>query len=222
MVWRSWPEPAPVPWRTRIRPVRRPVQRILLRRAAQRYAEHTWPVVPGAWLHAGRFDCGEPGCPTVTCHPARADWPATASRDPDSVTAWWRHLHHGVLLATGYSFDVLEVANRAARRVAREVCGPVALAPGERWMFLVRPGHGLHPTLAEHASVVLHGEGSWIPAPPTRLAAGRVRWVVPPQQSDWWLPNPYPVQRLLLRAFRFDEQPRQVWRHLNEGASTAS
>lgn len=216
---RSWLEPAP--WRVRSRPV----QRLLLRRAAQRYAAHTWPVVPGAWLNAGRFDCGDPGCPTVTCHPARPDWTTIASRDPDRVTAWWRRLHHGVLLATGFSFDVLEVANPVGREVAREVRGPVALAPGERWMFLVRPGHDLHPALAEHPSIVLHGRGSWIPAPPTRLAAGyagRVRWVVPPRQSGWWLPNPYPVQRLLLRALRFDQQPRRVWRHMNEAASTAS
>ena len=37
-----------------------------LRRAAVRFAEHGWDVVPGAYLTADRYHCG-PGCTTMAC-----------------------------------------------------------------------------------------------------------------------------------------------------------
>src|SRR5690606_37912292 len=42
-------------------------QRSVLRRAALRYADHGWRVVPGAFLADNRYVCG-PLCPTVACH----------------------------------------------------------------------------------------------------------------------------------------------------------
>jgi len=189
----------------------RGLRRLVLRRAAHRYAARNWPVVPGAALAAGRFDCGDPGCPTIACHPALPDWERAATNDTDRITDWWRHQDHGVLLATGRSFDVLEIAGRAGRRVARAVRGPIAVAPGLRWMFLVRAGVALAGELAEHPSVVLHRGGSWIPAPPTPLPDGRVRWVRTPESCDWRLPGVDEVQPAALAALTYDRQPRQVW-----------
>ena len=37
-----------------------PFTRISLRRAAVRYADHRWDVLPGAWLEGSRFACGRP------------------------------------------------------------------------------------------------------------------------------------------------------------------
>jgi hypothetical protein len=47
---------------------------------------------------------------------------------------------------------------------------------------------------------VRHGVGSWIPAPPTRLPEGAVRWVVPPEETRWTLPDPHAVQELLVES----------------------
>jgi hypothetical protein len=104
-----------------------------------------------------------------------------------------------VLLTTGYAFDVIEVPARiGAPAVQAARVGPVAVAPTGRWMFLVAPGDGLRPELAGQLDVVLHGTGSWIPAPPTRTPAGPVRWRVSPATTGWRIPGSYDVQRLLV------------------------
>ena len=76
----------------------RPIQRLLLRRAATRYARHGWDVIPGACLagprsaRSGCFECEEPGCHAVACHPGVADWEAAAAHDVPAVRDWWREL----------------------------------------------------------------------------------------------------------------------------------
>ncbi|MFV2019946.1 bifunctional DNA primase/polymerase [Micromonospora sp. LOL_023] len=191
-----------------------PLLRLRLRRGALRYAEHSWPVTPGAYLLQGRFRCDRPGCPTISCHPALQDWERDASDRLEQVQLWWRRQPHAVLLATGYAFDVLEVPARLGLRAlctlrlrgaaaapgAGQLRGPVAVTPTGRWMFLVRPGDALRPELADSLDVLQHGRGSWIPAPPTVLPEGPVRWAVSPEQIRWQLPHSYAVQRLILDA----------------------
>jgi hypothetical protein len=195
----------------------RPFERHRLQRAAHLYADHRWPVVPGARLRGDRFACDQLGCPTVTCHPALSDWQSTASLDPARISGWWQRANYGVLLATGHSFDVLEVAGPIGRRLAREAHGPIAVAPPARWMFLVRPGAEILPALAERPNVVLHHAGSWIPAPPTPLPNGTVCWFARPAGYDWQPADPISVQRAATRLLRDDRQPREVW-HLNRAA----
>ncbi|WP_203717815.1 bifunctional DNA primase/polymerase [Asanoa siamensis] len=209
--------------------IRPPFARVALRRSAVRYADHQWKVVPGAWLEGGRFACERPGCPTSTCHPAVEGWERGASADPSTVERWWQRRAHAVLLATGHAFDVLEVPNSLGGRVlaaARlhagvlgpgrlQVRGPVAATPLGRWMFLVRPGDPLRPELENSLDVVRHGTGSWVPAPPTRLPQGAVRWVVPPEEVAWSLPDSYAVQRMIVdsiltRLDRVPHLPRQL------------
>jgi hypothetical protein len=174
-----------------------------LRRAALRLAAHGWPVTPGAWLRSGRFDCGRPGCPTTACHPALEGWEPAASADPDRVTRWWRYAPHGVLLPTGVAFDVLEVSASlgtlviGSRQWRGAIRGPVATVPTGQWMFFVRTGEPLLPELAGRLDVLRHARGSWVPAPPTPMAGGPVRWNVPPAAVGWRLPDGYAVQRLL-------------------------
>src|SRR5256885_4132498 len=138
-----------------------------LRRAAVRYAEHGWDVVPGAVRCGDRFRCVTQ-CPTTGCHPDWTCWEQTATRDPEWVAALWAFRPRAILLATGRSFDVLEVpaflgagAGRAAVR------GPVAVTAAGRWMFLVPPGAALRHELADPPHAVLHGPRPRSPAPPT-------------------------------------------------------
>lgn len=191
------------------------INRIRLRRAALRYADAGWDVTPGACFVGSRFTCERLGCLTLGCHPALERWDADgASHDPLQVTAWWRTVPHTVLLPTGRAFDVLEVpgwvglhalaAARALRAIEGpgrgQVRGPVAVTPTGRWMFLVRPGDPLRPELDGEADMLLHNRGSWVPAPPTQLAEGPVRWLVAPEENHWRLPDSYAVQRLLVDA----------------------
>jgi len=67
-------------------------------------------------------------------------------------------------------------------------------------MFLVLAGHGLLPELAQQQDVVLHGQGSWVPAPPSPQFGGRVRWEISPQAQSWQPAEPYAVQALMLDA----------------------
>jgi hypothetical protein len=190
------------------------LERLRLRRAALRYAAHGWAVTPGARLTGHRFDCDRPGCPIKGCHPATDSWEDDASTDAEQVARWWRHRPHSVLLATGYTFDVVEVPARLGLRVlgtARlhagvlgpdrsDVRGPVLVSPDGRWMFLVRPGRPLRPELQRCLDVVRHGPGSWIPAAPSRTPEGPVRWAVTPDQVRWRLPESDDLQALLVDA----------------------
>jgi hypothetical protein len=189
--------------------LRRNMYQRRLRRAAARYVERRWEVVPGAVRSGDRFRC-ESGCPTSACHPDWTDWEPTATVDPDWVAALWAFEPRAVLLATGRVFDVLEVpaflGAGAERGPAR---GPVAVTGTGRWMFLVAPSAVLRPELADRPDVVLHGVGSWIPAPPTLTSEGQVHWLVDPEEVRWRLPDPAVVQAKLVRALP-SPQPRAL------------
>lgn len=195
------------------------LRRTLLRRSALRYAEHGWPVVPGAFPSAKGFRCDRAGCPARSCHPALEDWPLAASTDAATVTQWWSQRSHSVLFPTGGVFDVIEtpmdIGEVVARRRSRAYRSrnqdqprlrglatrcPVAVTPAGRWMFFVRPGQDLRRELAERLTVLLHADGSWVPAPPTRFPEGRVFWQVSPEAVGWRLGDPRRVQRALVRA----------------------
>jgi hypothetical protein len=171
-----------------------------LRRAAVRYAGHGWDVVPGAVRGGDRFRCLAQ-CPTIGCHPDWTAWERTATRDPERVAALWASRPRAVLLATGWAFDVLEVPAFLGAGAGRAtVRGPVAVTAAGRWMFLVPPGAALRREFAGRADVVLHGPGSWIPAPPTTTLEGPVRWLVDPEEVSWRLPDARAVQAGLARA----------------------
>lgn len=196
-----------------------------LRRAALAMAAHDWPVAPGACLRNGRFYCRDAGCRTVSCHPLLDQWEQRASAEVGRIAQWWRYAPHSLLLPTGFRFDVLEVAAPlgalvvASRHWRGTNRGPVAAAPTGRWMFLVQSGHPLCPELAGDFSMVRHTRGSWVPAPPTRLAEGPVRWRVPPAEVAWRLPAADAVQQLLAGVLGH-RQPR--WGGWTSSTTTAS
>jgi Bifunctional DNA primase/polymerase, N-terminal len=188
--------------------------RMRLRRAALRYAAHGWTVLPGACLEGDRFACGCAGCTSTGCHPAIDSWQDGASADATQVSAWWRRRPYPVLLATGVAFDVLEVPASLGLRALgttrlhagvlgagnADGRGPVAVGPTGRWMFFVRPGGALCPGLRGCLDVLQHGGGSWVPAAPSRMAEGSVRWAVTPDEVHWRLPDPAAVQAVLVDA----------------------
>ncbi|MCU7725809.1 bifunctional DNA primase/polymerase [Actinoplanes sp. KI2] len=194
------------------------LDRVRLRRHAQRYAAHGWAVMPGACLVGRRFACGRPGCPIMTCHPALESWEDSVTTDPGQVAEWWRRRPYSVLLPTGWRFDALEVPAALGLRVLgaaalpaagrADARGPVAVTAAGRWMFLVRPGERLCSELDHRMDVVRHGRGSWIPAAPSRTMEGPVRWAVPPERTQWRLPDPGLVQTLLVDALGTARAPR--------------
>ena len=181
-------------------PTRAVARRVQLRRAALGYVAHGWTVLAGSRLCGERFSCG-PGCRIESCHPLSchpAAGTAPRLRSADAVEQTWARSPYTVLLATGESFDVVDVPAYIGALAHEAVRGPVAVTPIGRWMFFVGKGAPLCPELAAHSDIVLHSTNSWIPAPPVRSPHGRVRWVVSPRETDWWLPSPESVQAALV------------------------
>jgi hypothetical protein len=174
-------------------PARARLRRLRLRHAALTYARHGWQVLAGSRLCGDRFSCG-PGCRTVACHPVDQQWDNVATSDLPTITESWRRSPHSVLLATGDAFDVVEVPASIGALAEDSTRGPVVVTPTGKWMFLVRPGQPLNADLARQRDVVLHGAGSWIPAPPVRAPEGVVRWAVTPHETGWQLPDAHTVQ----------------------------
>ena len=181
------------------------LHRAILKRVASQYARHGWPVTPGAYRVGSRFRCDRAGCPIERCHPALDDWQTAASSDLAPITRWWSERDHSVLLVTGATFDVIEVPGvlgaPAARALGR-AAAPCAVTPAGQWMFFVRPGSALRPELVGERRVLLHGPGSWVPAPPTQFPDGTVSWWIPPSTVDWRLADPHRIQAALAEVTR--------------------
>jgi len=168
--------------------------RMRLRNTARRLADRGWPVTPGSYFNGERMACDRSTCWATSCHPLLPDWESN-----DDSSDWWSDRPHAVLLRTGRIFDVIEVPGLLGAKV-KGIFGPIALLPTRRWMFFVRSGSMLRPELDHRLDIVQHGAGSWVPAPPTLLAEGSVRWHLSPQQVSWHLPPATEVQRAMLTA----------------------
>jgi hypothetical protein len=168
----------------------------MLRHAAGRFADHGWPITPGSYFNGERMACDRATCWATSCHPVLPDWDRTTNV---RIGIWWRERAHSVLLPTGRIFDAIEVPELLGTKV-RGIAAPIAVMPGGRWLFLVRSGLNLRPELKHRTDIVAHGAGSWIPAPPTVLPQGQVRWLLSPRQLGWALPDPEEVQQAMISA----------------------
>lgn len=188
----------------------RAVFRADLKVSAIELAEHGWPVLPGTYRQAGGWTGGAHVDQTGPA-PVLAEGAAGATLDLDAIESWWSARPYSVLLATGFTADLIEVSALVGRRVCAQLreaeqVVPVAATATGRWWFAVRAGEALRPELASRPDVVLHGRGSWVAAPPSEGPQGVVHWRVPPSACGWRLPDPYHLQVALLHVL--GQRPR--------------
>ncbi|MFR9794539.1 bifunctional DNA primase/polymerase [Streptomyces sp. MS06] len=175
--------------------------------AALTYAtEWRWPVLPGAVADPqGRSRCGcpDPECRTPGAHPFDPGLLA-ATTDARMVRWWWTNRPTApIILATGgaapcaVSLPALPAAHALAaldRRGTR--LGPVVASAG-RWAILVRPysmeqlGELLYAKDFVPGSLRFHGDGGYLPVPPSETGQGAIRWERAPLPGSAapWVPD---------------------------------
>jgi hypothetical protein len=206
-----------------------------LRDAAVAYASRGIPVLPLHYPlpHRGglqpvpsdsqpavaRFGCScrDPDCGQVGKHPLGSLVPhgvndATCNRA--RVLAWWtRHPQGNIGLATGHTFDVLDVDGPAGAHAIQELAathglrssGPLVRTGGGGWHFYLAPTGLGNVCPAGLAHVDWRGRGGYVVAPPSRHASGHpYRWAA---DRDLDSP-PAEVPAVLLERL----QPRQIQR----------
>jgi hypothetical protein len=180
-----------------------------LRPAADRTA-------PSTTAADGACSCGDQACAQVGKHPLGSLVPhgltdATCNRA--RILAWWtHHPHANIGLATGHSFDVLDVDGptgaQAIRAFAEEhdlqSSGPLVRTGGGWHYYLAPTGLGnVSPRDLEH--VDWRGHGGYVVAPPSRHHSGRpYQWVPGRDLGQPLPPVPAPLRQRL--------QPRQLER----------
>jgi hypothetical protein len=140
------------------------------------------------------------GCPAPGAHPVSPVWQRQASTDPAVIGPWWdADPGANIVLATGRSFDVLDVpapaGELALTRLQRSgpALGPVAVSAGNRMLYFVASRSRLAddewwssqldcvPDLPQSAGLRWHCKGSYVLAPPSRFsAAAAARWLREP------------------------------------------
>jgi bifunctional DNA primase/polymerase-like protein len=173
------------------------------REAALRCAwQWGWPVVPGAGMAArgdggGGCGCARGECAVPGAHPFDPQLLA-ATTDVRMVGWWWTARPTApIVLATGgrapCALSLPAVAGAwAMEELDRQGVrpGPVVATPA-RVALLVQPYElaELGELLGARGGQVpgslrFHGEGGYLPLPPSRTGAGRVRWLRPPERCE--------------------------------------
>lgn len=175
--------------------------RIELRVQAIGLASRGWPVLTGTFPTEDGWSDGEKSVVDGPS-PVRRDVRESLNTAPEQVASWWSGHPYSLLLATGDAVEALEVSASTGRRAASALRAtgtpvPIVASPHGRWYFLTAPGRPLHPDLAGSGLVREHGEGSWVPMPPTIFHHGVVHWRVKPEICGWRLPASQLVQDAL-------------------------
>jgi bifunctional DNA primase/polymerase-like protein len=175
--------------------------RIELRAEAIGLACHGWPVLPGTFPATSEEDGDGTWSGPV---PVYADWADRLGASPNEVAQWWSE-PHSLLVATGKVLDAVEVNDVLGKRAARLLRAtghpaPIVATPDGRWLFLTTVADRLPEHLAATGEVRLHGDGSWVPLPPTPYQHGVVHWRVKPDVWSWRLPAADAVCSVLTRA----------------------
>ncbi|GHF74848.1 hypothetical protein FHX82_002188 [Amycolatopsis bartoniae] len=174
--------------------------RIELRAEAIGLAWHGWPVLPGT------FPATEAGTEAWSGPvPVHHDWADRLTVDPHEIAQWWSGNPYSLLVATGKVVDAVEVDVELGKRAARLLRAtghpaPIVATPDGRWLFLTTVADNLPEKLATSGEVRWHGEGSWVPLPPTPFQHGVVHWRVKPDVWGWRLPEADVVHSVLTRA----------------------
>lgn len=170
--------------------------RIELRAEAIGLASRGWPVLPGT------YPTGSDWTGPVPVH---EDWHSSMGASAKRIAAWWTGQPYSVLVATGTVVDAVEVDDELGRKAAcllrsADRPAPILAMPNGKWVFLTAPGSDLPAELAARPGVRRHGDGSWVPLPPTPFEHGVVHWRVKPEVWGWQLPNASAMHGVLARA----------------------
>jgi hypothetical protein len=147
------------------------------------------PSDPQPAVERADCSCRDPHCGQVGKHPLGRLVPhgvkdATCNRA--RILAWWtRHPQANIGLATGHTFDVLDVDGPAGAQALRTLAaehglqsfGPLVRTGEAGWHYYLAPtGLGnVHPVGLAH--VDWRGRGGYVVAPPSRHASGHpYRW----------------------------------------------
>lgn len=201
--------------------------RIELRAEAIGLAWRGWPVVPGTYPDADSTELQNTASKWTRPTPVHSDWKRRIGAHPQQVATWWTGRPYSLLVATGTLVDAIEVDDRIGRRAAALLRAtgqpaPIVAMPNGRWLFLTASTDRLPRPLAETEGVEWHGEGSWVPLPPTPFRHGVVHWRVKPDVWGWKLPRAEAVHDVLVRALREESVPRtQAHRALPVESSAA-
>lgn len=188
--------------------------RVELRAHAIDLAWRGWEVLPGTYP-AGSQWAGREGTEDAGPVPVHRDWQERIGTKPDQVATWWTGRPYSLLLATGRSFDAIEVGGGLGRRAAQVlrtvgIPVPIIATPSDRWVFLTKAGAPHGRELAEHDDVIMHGAGSWVPLPPSSFQHGVVHWRVKPEVCGWNIPDSHTIQDALLDAIATRATARQL------------
>jgi Bifunctional DNA primase/polymerase, N-terminal len=140
--------------------------------------------------------CRDPDCGQPAKHPLGSLVPhgiKDATTNRARILAWWtRHPHANIGLATGHTFDVLDVDGPEGAQAIREFAatqgfqssGPLVRTGGGGWHYYLRPtGLGnVPPRDLEH--VDWRGRGGYVVAPPSRHASGQPYQWTPGRDLD--------------------------------------
>jgi hypothetical protein len=154
--------------------------------------------VPGDQQPAGGSGCScrDPGCGQPAKHPLGSLVPhgvKDATTNRARVLAWWtRHPQANIGLATGHTFDVLDVDGPAGEQAIQafaakhglQSSGPLVRTGGGGWHYYLAPtGLGnASPVGLEH--VEWRGRGGYVVAPPSRHASGHPYQWLPGRDLD--------------------------------------
>jgi hypothetical protein len=146
------------------------------------------PLEPAA--PATGCSCRDPGCGQPGKHPLGSLVPhgvKDATTNRARVLAWWtRHPQANIGLATGHTFDVLDVDGPEGEQFIRTLAaahglqssGPLVRTGGGGWHYYLAPtGLGnVRPSGLAH--VDWRGRGGYVVAPPSRHASGHpYQWI---------------------------------------------
>ncbi|SFB09465.1 Bifunctional DNA primase/polymerase, N-terminal [Amycolatopsis marina] len=177
--------------------------KIELRAEAIGLAWRGWPVLPGTYPDTAAPADDSAGW-TIPV-PEHEDWQDRLGAHPQQIAEWFTGDPHSLLVATGRVLDAVEVDDDLGRRAARLLRAtgqpaPIVAMPNGRWLFLTTVAAQLPAELDERGTVRCHGEGSWIPLPPTPFQHGVVHWRVKPEVWGWQLPEADAVHAVLIEA----------------------
>lgn len=194
--------------------------RIELRAEAIGFAWHGWPVLPGTPTPSSDVSAAGEWTGPV---PVFEDWADRLGARPQEIAEWWDGQPYSLLVATGKVVDAVEVGVELGKRAARLLRAtghpaPIVATPDGRWLFLTTVADTLPERLAASGEVRWHGEGSWVPLPPTPFQHGVVHWRVKPDVWGWRLPEADAVHTVLNRAL---DQAKSLERSQLVAASAA-